>query len=139
MGVKVGILGGGQLGRMLALAGYPLGLTFRVLDPAPDACSGQVVPDHVVAGFDDEGLLRRFAEGLDVITYEWENVPVEAARFLEQFAPVHPRPAALEYSQDRLVEKIFFRDLGIGTAPFAQVDSLDDLPTRAAQGEASSR
>jgi 5-(carboxyamino)imidazole ribonucleotide synthase len=68
--MKVGILGGGQLGRMLALAGYPLGLSFRIFDPAPDACAGQVVADHAVAGFDDEDALARFAEGLDVVTYE---------------------------------------------------------------------
>ncbi len=125
--MKVGILGGGQLGRMLALAGYPLGLSFRILDPARDACAGQVVPDHVVAGFDDKAALARFAEGLDVITYEWENVPVEAVRYLSRLVKVYPPLEALEVSQDRLLEKSLFRKIGIETAPYAAVDSLDAL------------
>jgi 5-(carboxyamino)imidazole ribonucleotide synthase len=125
--MRVGILGGGQLGRMLALAGYPLGLTFRVFDPSPGACASQVVPDHVAAAFDDEAALRRFADGLDVITYEWENVPVEAVRFLSRLAPVYPPAEALEDSQDRFVEKSLFRQLGIATAPFAAVGSLEEL------------
>jgi 5-(carboxyamino)imidazole ribonucleotide synthase len=125
--VKVGILGGGQLGRMLALAGYPLGLTFRVLDPAPDACAGQVVTDHVIGRFEDEAVLKRFAEGLDVVTYEWENVPVHAVRYISRFVTVYPPVEALEVSQDRLLEKRLFKQLGIATAPFAAVDSREEL------------
>jgi len=125
--MRVGILGGGQLGRMLALAGYPLGLSFRVFDPAPDACAGQVVPDCVTAAFDDEAALRRFSDGLDVVTYEWENVPVETVRFLSRLVPVYPPAEALEDSQDRFVEKSLFRQLGIATAPFAAVGSLEEL------------
>ncbi|MBK9710440.1 MAG: 5-(carboxyamino)imidazole ribonucleotide synthase [Kouleothrix sp.] len=122
----VGILGAGQLGRMLALAGYPLGLRFRLLDPAPDAPAGHMA-EQVAAGYDDAAALARFAEGLHAITYEFENVPVAAARQLERRAPVYPPPLALELAQDRLAEKRFFRDLGVGTPPFAQVDSRDDL------------
>jgi 5-(carboxyamino)imidazole ribonucleotide synthase len=125
--LKVGILGGGQLGRMLALAGYPLGLQFRIFDPAPDACAGQVVADHVVAAFDDQAALRRFADGLDVVTYEWENVPVATVRFLQRLVTVYPPVEALEVAQDRFLEKSLFRKLGIDTAPFAAVESLDGL------------
>jgi 5-(carboxyamino)imidazole ribonucleotide synthase len=124
--LKAGILGGGQLGRMLALAGYPLGLTFRVLDPAPDACAGQVA-EHTIAAFDDEAALRRFAEDLDVVTYEWENVPVETVSYLSRFVRVDPGVQALEVSQDRLLEKSLFRKLGVLTAPYAPVDTLESL------------
>ena len=123
---RVGVLGGGQLGRMLALAGYPLGIRLKHLGSAHDT-SAREVAEQIVADYGDQAALAHFAHGVEVITYEWENVPVEAAHFLEQFAPVHPRPAALECSQDRLVEKSFFRELGIPTAQFEQVDSLGDL------------
>ncbi|WP_105317347.1 5-(carboxyamino)imidazole ribonucleotide synthase [Thermus tenuipuniceus] len=124
--MRLGILGGGQLGRMLALAGYPLGLSFRFLDPSPEACAGQV--GELVAGdFLDEEALRRFAEGLELVTYEFENVPVEAARFLEARLPVFPPPKALEVAQDRLAEKTFMHSLGIPTPPFRRVDGLREL------------
>jgi phosphoribosylaminoimidazole carboxylase (NCAIR synthetase) len=115
---KIGILGAGQLGRMLALAGYPLGLRFRFFDPAPDS-PANLLADHLTADYADEAALRRFVDGLDVVTYEFENVPVETARFLEQFVPVYPPPLALEKAQDRLVEKNFFRSLGIPTPEFS--------------------
>jgi 5-(carboxyamino)imidazole ribonucleotide synthase len=105
--VRIGVLGGGQLGRMLALAGYPLGLTFRFLDPSPEACAGQV-GELLVGPFEDKGLLERFAQGLDLVTYEFENVPVAAARFLEGLLPVYPPPKALEVAQDRLFGKDLF-------------------------------
>jgi 5-(carboxyamino)imidazole ribonucleotide synthase len=124
--VRIGVLGGGQLGRMLALAGYPLGLTFRFLDPSPEACAGQV-GELLVGSFQDNGLLERFAQGLDLVTYEFENVPVAAARFLEGLLPVYPPPKALEVAQDRLLEKTFFRGLGVPTPPFHPVDRLPDL------------
>lgn len=126
----VGVLGGGQLGRMLALAGYPLGLRFRFLDPAQDAPAGGL-GELVVGGYDDEALLRRFETGLDVITYEFENVPVAATRLLG--VPVFPPPAALDVAQDRLAEKSFFQELGIPTPPFAPVDSLDELESAVAR------
>lgn len=121
-GYLVGIVGGGQLGRMLALAGYPPGLRFRVLDPKPDAPAG-VVAEHIVGNYDDPEALQRLAAGADVVTYEFENVPVEAARLLSQTCPVFPPPVALATAQDRLIEKQFFRNQGIPTATFAGVES----------------
>src|SRR5436305_8927066 len=100
----VGVLGGGQLGRMLALAGYPLGLRFRFLDPAPEA-PVEDLAERLAGDPDDPGLLERFTSGLHVVTYEFENVEVELARWLEQVVPVYPPPVALEASQDRLSEK----------------------------------
>jgi 5-(carboxyamino)imidazole ribonucleotide synthase len=122
----VGVLGGGQLGRMLALAGYPLGLRFRFLDPAPEAPAGQLA-EHLVGNYTDTACLQRFVSGLDVVTYEFENVPVEVAHALEKSVSVYPPSAALEVSQDRLVEKTFFNRQGIPTAPFAPVESRPEL------------
>ncbi len=113
----IGILGAGQLGRMLALAGYPHGHRFRFLDPAYDSPAG-LLADHLASGYADNSVLEQFAHGLDVVTYEFENVPVEAARHLEKFVPVYPAPVALEKAQDRFVEKSFFRELGIPTPKF---------------------
>lgn len=122
----VGILGAGQLGRMLALAGYPLGLRFRFFDPAPDAAAG-LLAEHIVADYDDQESLSRFADGLDLVTYEFENVPVAAARYLGRSLPVYPSPVALETAQDRLEEKKLFRELGIPTPDFYPVGSRADL------------
>lgn len=107
----VGCIGGGQLGRMLGLAGLSLGLTFRFLDPSPDACAGEV-GELVVGEYSDPQALERLVDGADVVTYEFENVPVEAA----QQAGALPAPLALEHGQDRLREKELFRSLGIPTA-----------------------
>ena len=109
----VACIGGGQLGRMLGLAGIPLGLRFRFLDPAPDACA-RAVGELVVAPYDDQEALARLAEGADAVTYEFENVDVEAARRVGAV----PGVAALEYGQARLSEKELFRSLGIATARF---------------------
>jgi 5-(carboxyamino)imidazole ribonucleotide synthase len=124
--MKVGILGGGQLGRMLALAGYPLGLRFRVLDGSPEAPAG-FLAEHLAEPMDDPESLAHFAEGLDLITYEWENVPVPLAESLSARVPVLPHPRALAAAQDRLTEKSFFRDLGVPTPPFAPADTRDEL------------
>lgn len=122
----VGILGGGQLGRMLALAGYPLGFRFKFLCPHEDAPAGQVAP--LVAGpYDDPAALDRFIQGIDVATYEFENVPEAAARRLASRVPVYPPPAALATAQDRLQEKTFFQKLGIPVPPFAAVDDRAGL------------
>ncbi len=118
----VGVLGGGQLGRMLALAGLPLGLRFRFLEPADESPAGQVA-ERVVGAFDDADSLDRFADGLDLVTYEFENVPTAAARRLAQRVPVYPPPAALELSQDRLAEKNLFKRLNIPTTEYAAVGS----------------
>jgi 5-(carboxyamino)imidazole ribonucleotide synthase len=122
----IGLLGGGQLGRMLALAGYPLGLQFRVFEPTPAAPTGQLAP-QIVADYADHQALKTFAAGVDVITYEFENVPVAAAHLLNQHVPVLPPPRALEVAQDRLFEKQFFQRLGIGTPVFVAIDSRADL------------
>ncbi len=122
----VGVLGAGQLGRMLALAGIPLGLRFRFLDPTPDSPAGQLA-EQIVGRYDDPAALDRFATGLAAVTYEFENVPVAAARHLAERVPVFPSPEALETAQDRLTEKTFFAQLGIPTPPFAAVSAEADL------------
>jgi len=130
--MTVAILGAGQLGRMLALAGYPLGLRFRLLDPTP-ASPAAALAEQLVGPFDQPESLALLAQGAACVTYEFENVPVEAARLLEQHAPVLPPPAALEASQDRLVEKRFFQGLGVATPPFASVESYAELEAALAQ------
>lgn len=124
--MTIGILGGGQLGYMLALAGYPLGLHFRFLDPSPEAPVGRIAA-RVTVPFDDRKALEKFASGLELVTYEFENVPVESARFLERFVPVLPPPAALEAAQDRLIEKQLFQKLGISTTEFVAPKVGEDL------------
>jgi len=124
--MTIGILGGGQLGYMLALAGYPLGLHFRFLDPSPEAPVGRIA-HRVTAEFLDEPALEKFAHGLEVVTYEFENVPVDSARFLAERVPIYPPPAALEEAQDRLREKRLFRRLAIPTTEFAEVADAGEL------------
>jgi 5-(carboxyamino)imidazole ribonucleotide synthase len=124
--VTIGILGGGQLGYMLALAGYPLGLHFRFLDPSPEAPVGRIAT-RITAPFTDRSALKKFAAGLELVTYEFENVPVETARFLAERVPVLPPPVALEAAQDRLNEKRLFQKLGIATTEFAAVAGRDGL------------
>jgi 5-(carboxyamino)imidazole ribonucleotide synthase len=122
----IGVLGAGQLGRMLALAGYPLGLRFRFLDAAHEAPIKDLA-EFLRADFTDADALTRFAAGLEVATYEFENVPVQTAEMLSQRVSVFPPPAALRASQDRLDEKTFFRQLGVPTAPFVPVRVRVDL------------
>jgi 5-(carboxyamino)imidazole ribonucleotide synthase len=124
--VKVGVLGGGQLGRMLALAGYRLGIQFRFFDPNSGASVGQL-GELIVAPYDDEAALSRFVDGLDVATYEFENVPLDAARFVAGRIKLCPSVQALEIAQDRLREKSFFTELGIPTQKFAAAHSADGL------------
>ncbi|HAX24045.1 MAG TPA: 5-(carboxyamino)imidazole ribonucleotide synthase [Chloroflexi bacterium] len=130
--IRVGIIGGGQLGRMLALAGYPLGLRFRFLDPSPDAPVADL-GELIVGAYDDPDALARFAEGLDVVTYEFENVPAHVARALERQVPVYPPPAALDVAQDRLSEKTFFNALGIPTPRYVAVDDRAGLDAAVAE------
>jgi 5-(carboxyamino)imidazole ribonucleotide synthase len=124
--MRIGIVGAGQLGRMLALAGYPLGIEFVFYDRAADTPGGQVGPIET-GEFDDPKALARLAARVDVITFDWENVPVESLRALERLRPVYPRPDVLAVAQDRLSEKVMFGELGIPMAPFAPVDSRADL------------
>lgn len=124
--MRVGIIGAGQLGRMLVLAGTPLGMRFAVYDPSTDAPAGHVAP--LVAGsFDDLDALRRFAAGTDVVTFDWENVPVASARAAADGARVWPSPRALEVAQDRLHEKRLFSRLGIPVTPHRAVEDLAGL------------
>jgi 5-(carboxyamino)imidazole ribonucleotide synthase len=124
--MTIGILGGGQLGYMLALAGYPLGLHFRFLDPSPEAPVGRIA-NRVTADFNDEQALEKFSHGLEVVTYEFENVPVAAAKFLEERVPVYPAADALEEAQERLREKRLFRRLEIPTTEFAEIAKREYL------------
>lgn len=122
----VGVLGGGQLGRLLALAGYSLGLRFRFLDPSPDASAGQLA-ELLVGDYLDASAMDRFRNGIDVATYEFESVPAAAVRSLARQVPVFPPPDALEVAQDRLNEKLLFDRIGIPTPLYAPVDSEADL------------
>ncbi len=122
----VGILGGGQLARMLALAGAPLGVRFLVVDNVGDACAGQVAP-QIKADWRDFAALEDFAKRIDVATFDFENVPADTARWLAERVDVFPNPRALAATQDRLVEKSMFRELGLDTPAFAAVDSRADL------------
>lgn len=123
--MKVGVLGAGQLGRMLALAGYPLGLEFLFVDPAPGSPAGQVAP-QTVADYADPSALARL-EACDVVSFEFENVPDEAADRLAAATRVFPPPAALRVSQDRLIEKRCLTSLGIATPRFEAVDDEASL------------
>jgi 5-(carboxyamino)imidazole ribonucleotide synthase len=124
--MHVGILGAGQLGRMLVLAGVPLGMRFRLYDRVADAPGGAVAP-LVTGDFDDRRALARFARGLDVVTFDWENVPVDSTRRVAAFARVAPSPTALAVAQDRWAEKRLFSRLDIPAAPSARVDRMQDL------------
>jgi 5-(carboxyamino)imidazole ribonucleotide synthase len=123
----IGILGGGQLGRMLALAAARLGLKSHVFCPDSDSPAFDVVRSITEADYLDFAALDRFAADVDVVTYEFENVPAETATFLSARKPVLPDPRVLATTQDRLIEKQFVQGLGIGTAKFAAVDSGDGL------------
>lgn len=124
--MKIGILGGGQLARMLALAGYPLAQRFVILDPSGDA--GAVgLGQHLQGAFDDPALLSALATEADVVTYEFENVPADVAGYLAQHTKIYPPAKALEVSQDRLAEKNFFQSLNITTAGYRKIDDLTDL------------
>ncbi|HSJ23961.1 MAG TPA: 5-(carboxyamino)imidazole ribonucleotide synthase [Longimicrobiales bacterium] len=121
----VGILGGGQLARMTALAGWPMGVNFLQLAPQAEVAGGIV--ETVTAPFDDEAALRAFAERVDVVTFESENVPVATAEFLGEFVPVRPGPRALAAAGNRWTEKDLFSELEIPTTRYVKVASADDL------------
>jgi 5-(carboxyamino)imidazole ribonucleotide synthase len=117
---------------MLALAGYPLGFTFRCLDPAEDPCAADLIP-HIRGNWDDPEALRTFVDGVDMVTFETENIPLQALDCLESWGvPFHPGREALQVTQDRLLEKTYLRDCGFQTAPFASVSSLDEARHAAA-------
>ena len=122
----VGILGAGQLARMLAQAGQTMGLEFIFLDPAKDACAADF-GKHICADWTDEAALRELGQQADVVTFDFENVPESSASLIESLCPVYPPPRALYKSQDRLREKTMMQDLGISVAPFQPVSSRPDL------------
>ncbi len=126
-GAVLGILGGGQLARMIALAAADLGIASHIFAPEPENPAFDVAAAHIVAAYEDEAALARFADGVDVVTYEFENVPAATAAFLSQRKPLHPGARALAVTQDRLSEKKFVANLDLAVAPFRAVDSLADL------------
>ena len=123
----IGILGGGQLGRMLALAAAKLGVRCHIFSPDPQSPAFDVARRVSIADYTDTEALDRFAAEVDVVTYEFENIPADTARFLAARRPVLPDPAVLARTQDRLAEKTFLVERGIATAPFAAVESLAEL------------
>jgi len=132
-GARIGIIGGGQLGRMLALAAARLGLSCHVFTDRTDDPAIEVAAAATVAGYDDEEALAGFAAAVDVVTYEFENIPARTAEFLAAMRPVRPSPSVLALTQDRLIEKNFVAGLGIEVAPFAQVDDAGALARAVAQ------
>jgi len=127
-GSVIGILGGGQLGRMLSVAASRLGLRCHIFEPGAKPPAAHVADRVTTASYDDTDALAAFGTSVDVITYEFENVPTSALDQLEQAAPIRPGRNALATSQDRLVEKKFLQRAGLEVAPFASVDTVDDLP-----------
>jgi 5-(carboxyamino)imidazole ribonucleotide synthase len=123
----IGIIGGGQLGRMLAMAAARLNFRTIILEPQADCPAAQVANHQIVGAYDDPVALAELAKACDVVTYEFENVPVSAAEALAKDVPVYPPSKALEAAQDRLVEKRFINDCGIPTARFRAIDSQDEL------------
>ena len=124
--MRIGVLGAGQLGRMLALAGYPLDFDFVFFDPAEEACAAPL-GDHIHAAYDDAAALQKFCDAVDVVTYEFENVPAACAALVAARKPLLPHPRALETGQDRLSEKRLFDALKIAVPPYAPVGSRDEL------------
>jgi 5-(carboxyamino)imidazole ribonucleotide synthase len=122
----IGIIGGGQLARMMALAGIPLGMRFIFLDPAEDACAAPL-GEHLCGHYDDTELLKYIADKADVVTYEFENIPESALTFLADKIEVYPAKQALATARDRMREKRLFQDLEIPIVPCASVDSFDEL------------
>lgn len=126
-GSVIGILGGGQLGRMLAVAGAELGFDIHVYEPEPDCPASRVAARTYTAPWDDVGAVHGFAERCDAITYEFENVPVETVAAASAVCELRPGARSLELTQDRMVEKTFINEAGVPTVPFAPVDDLASL------------
>jgi 5-(carboxyamino)imidazole ribonucleotide synthase len=124
--MKIGILGGGQLGRMLALSGYPLGLDFVFYEPTEGAPTSRIAPT-IRGAFDETAMLARFAAEVDVVTYELEHLPLQAVECIEPTRPVYPPPQALAIGQNRIREKTFFQSLGVPTPRFAPITCSGDL------------
>jgi 5-(carboxyamino)imidazole ribonucleotide synthase len=130
-GARIGILGGGQLGRMLSVAASRLGFRTHIYEPGANPPAAQVADECTMASYEDTEALHAFAQSVDVITYEFENIPTDALDVLETIKPIYPNREALQVSQDRITEKDYLNDLGLTTAPYAQVDTLADLQAAA--------
>ncbi len=131
-GATIGILGGGQLGRMLSVAASRLGFKTCIFEPGGDCPASHVANYHMQAGYDDADALAKFAASVDAVTYEFENIPTSALDVLESARLIRPGREALRVSQDRLIEKSFLEGLGLAIAPYAAVNSEDDLRQAAA-------
>jgi 5-(carboxyamino)imidazole ribonucleotide synthase len=127
IGSTIGIIGGGQLGRMLSVAASRLGFRCHIYEPGTNPPAGQVADQVTTAAYEDEAALRAFGSSVDVITYEFENIPTAALDLLQDLAPIHPGREALRVSQDRLTEKTFLQNLGLKTAPFADITDAASL------------
>ncbi|RWR51783.1 5-(carboxyamino)imidazole ribonucleotide synthase [Sinirhodobacter ferrireducens] len=126
-GATIGILGGGQLGRMLSVAASRLGFRCHIFEPGAEPSAGQVAWKVTTAPYEDEAALTAFAESVDVVTYEFENIPTAALDLIERLRPIHPNRRALAISQDRLQEKAFLNGIGLATAPWAAVEDMASL------------
>ena len=140
-GGTIGILGGGQLGRMLALAAAPLGYRCHIFSPEPDGPAAQVSVAETVAAYDDHAALEAFGAAVDVVTTEFENVPAEALERLVDRVPVRPGAGSLRVAQNRIAEKDFVRGLGLETTPYARSRWVPTTPpsTNASAGPRCSR
>lgn len=132
-GSTIGMLGGGQLGRMFTVAARTLGYRVIVLEPDPHSPAAQLADEHMIAAYDDEHALRSFGGKCDVVTTEFENIPARTLEFLTQFCPVRPAAKAVEVAQDRIVEKEFVRTCGLSPVPFAAIRELADIHTATIQ------
>ena len=126
-GATIGILGGGQLGRMLAVAAARLGFRTHIFEPGANPPAGDVAHALTTAGYDDVDALTAFAKSVDIVTFEFENIPTDALDVIENITPIRPNREALRTSQDRLVEKQFLEGLGLTVAPFADIANAADL------------
>lgn len=127
VGSTIGIIGGGQLGRMLSVVASRLGFRCHIYEPGTNPPAGQVADQVTTAAYDDEAALRAFGQSVDIITYEFENIPTAALDLLQDLAPIHPGREALRVSQDRLTEKSFLQDLGLRTAAYADITDAASL------------
>ncbi len=126
-GAIIGILGGGQLGRMLSVAAARLGFETHIYDPDPAAPAAKVAASHTAASYEDKAAITAFAKAVDVVTFEFENIPTSALDAIEALTPIHPNRTALATSQDRLVEKDFLTGLGLTCAPYADIETAGHL------------
>jgi len=126
-GATLGMIGGGQLGRMFTVAARTMGYNVIVLDPDVDSPAGRMADKHILSAYNDEAALEQMASSCDVVTTEFENVPAETLRYLEKHCPVRPSAQALEMAQNRIREKTFIRDHGLGTAPFFPIHGIEEI------------